>query len=1071
MAIAKPLGLRLFIEGFEIPVIAAQVSIGVNSPAAASIQVVPVDEVMDLRPRSMVHLFFLDTEIQESTATVGSTNAPPVKTGTRNTYKLLFAGENVAFSWSQSPQSRSVVLQCLDFSNYWDSAHASAIEYGPGGDPFHDSAAITSGAPGLFDDLVDQQPNKLVEWLKGKPITPGLQSVSGLAGGIIRTLEAISGIPGYHRGINDFFTFGELRGRILAQITAEENDETAKRLLDNQVMDQWIMNGLQNMGRTVTFRQMMNLLFRYIYYESVSNPAAMWVGSYQGKTERKESGSYPLNGVPAGAAALHNLEEASNRLLLDFTPASADWTRKTSGIVEIALKDLDDAKKNLSRVSADKAELKSDLVLVQSKLDKAIALLKALQNVSIPSADSFKGPKSAVDEVIEAINTTKGQYKSYNIQTTSRTQRLHSHIFRPDCWFAAPPRCNVIFPEYYTQFQYERNLIGDVTRSLVQFGLKLVGPDSILDNYVLFPNAIMADGQSGYKNEGSYRVLMPHEVHSGIIPRTEWMPDTHTVNSSGDSDKAKKAKRIELSWAQRAGLFNFFKYRFAPRQLQVAMRFNPFMVCGFPALLLRQPYIVKTLSTSVDSPSKDVLNSIHEDAAKNHAPSHFVGMVGSVSHSVDQSGGTTTVMMHSVRRHQGVDDDYLDLLKEPVNTNQAKRIKLSDVLGKNKGGKVDTRLFDLLVNATPQVTPAEASASKKITSRGTNKATVTARKKVVNRKTGVVQFETSNVMARSRTSESTRSPTSDAPKTDTVGGRNVAAPNAYTRVGGIEGLKGTCLVPTPAGNICPGSKNGFFSEQGGVVLGVEVINPKVSTIDGKKVFEEIILHERLPASFEQRKQPIEEALRPPWFSSKYSNVNIGPKIYQSFFGCNSIIDDLKIQGLLETPVSDDKDKSSESQSVDPDKTPAQVAGEIVQHLNAQTDASVEKAVNILAFIYGRVRSQQMDVDAFVRAYIDRPIATKDEILGSEDLKIKVDPATKAAYAETGTLGFHSPAISKDLSDIGNLAGLIIDPDLRLPRINNFGATSPYNLRDIRTEKRDRVAAYVAALARGVGLRG
>lgn len=1052
MPVGKPLGLRLFLEGQEVPVVAAQISIGVNAPASASVQVVPVDEVLDLRPRTMVHLFYLDTDLQAQARSSTEVSQNPE---TRNYYRLLFAGETVGYAWAQSPQSRSVVLQCLDFSNYWDSAHASAIEFGPGGNPFFDHSAISSGNPGVFDDLVDQQPNKIVEWLKQQPKTPGLQSVTGLAGGVIRMLEAIAGIPGYHRGINDFFTFAELRSRILAQITAEENDKTARNLIDVQVMDQWIMNGLQNLGRTVTFRQMINLLFKYIYYESVPNPAAKWDAAYKGKNETIESGSYPLSAVPAGAAALKNLADASDRLNVNFDVATSEWPKFSQSIVTAVLSDLAKGRTNLRQASSTKAELKAQLVQINTKLDKAEALVKALKNQNIPTKDTFKGPKSAVDAVIEAINSATGQYKSYATKTTSQSQRLRSHIIRPDCWFAAPPRCNVIFPEYYTQFQFERTQIGEVTRSLVQFGTKLVGPDALLDN-VLFPNAVLTGGQERYKNEGSYRVLMPHELHSGIIPRSEWMPDTHTVNASGDPSRKDKVKGIELSWAKRAGLFNFFKYRFAPRQMQVAMRFNPFIVCGFPSLLLRKPYIIPGLTMSKDVLSQDALNSIHKDAAKNHAPNHFIGMVGSVSHNIDQSGGVTTVLMHSVRRHQGVDDEFLDILSDPVSQVVATKINFDEASGVNAGGRPRLDLMGILTGCTPQ--KKASSSKKKITQRSTKSVSASSNKKTVNR-----QGKTTTTSQVSLTTKSVVE-TETAP----VVGTTIATD--FTAIGEIQGLPGNRLVPYPASDVHSGTKNGRFASQGGIVVGVEVSMSAMRTFNGKNAFQEVIVYEQVPSGFEQRKLPIEEVLRPPWFSPKYSNVNVGPKIYQPFFGCNSIVDDLKIQGLLTTPSSDDFDKSVDAQSASTDKTPDQVVQEIRNTIGTRQEASIEKAVNVLAFLYGRVREQGLDVDAFVRSYIDRPIATKDQILGTEDLEISVD-AQGVATATRGQLGFHTAAVHPSLTDIGGMAGLVIDPDLRLPRINNFGDKSPFRIRDIRKEKADRVTAYVEAVRRGVGQRG
>lgn len=1071
MTVAKPLGLRLFIEGVEFPVIAAQVSIGVNSPSAASVQIIPLDEALDLRPRSMVHLFFLDADAAiTQNLTEG---ADQKKTPNRNTYRLLFAGETVGYGWSQNPQSRSIVLQCLDFSNYWDSAHASAIEYGPGGNPFHDSGAVYGGNGGTFDDLVDQQPNKIVEWIKQRPKTPGLETVSGLAGGIIRMLEAIAGIPGYHAGINDFFTFAELRCRVLAQITAEENDNTARNLIDTQVMDQWIMSGLQNMGRTVTFRQMMNLLFQYIYYESVPNPAAKFDTADAGHAFQIESGAYSLQSLPAGIEALAFVTQAQSRLTVDSSQEDSGWKQDMYSRTEGATADLKGAKKALVRVSSTKKELKTDMVRINNALDKAIASISTTEeklqmipnvaHMSTNDATALQSSLAAVNAVIELMNSITGEFKSYTTSTTAHTQRLRSHIIRPDCWFSAPPRCNVIFPEYFTQVSYDRNLIGDVSRSLVQFGTKMIGPDAILDNYVMFPYAVMAKDMTSMHNEGGYRVLMPHEVHTGIIPRSEWMPDTHTVDASGDQDKAKLAGKITLSWASRAGLFNFFKYRFAPRQMQVAMRFNPFLVCGFPALLLRQPYIIEGLTTSPDLPTADVLNAVNDKASENHAPNHFIGMVGSVNHSIDQNGGVTSILMHSVRRHQGVDDDFLDLFKEePVLQVVKTQLKYESAV-KSK------EQLAWLVGCTPQTTASNAKSQKYVTTRRTAPVTVNSTKKTVNPKTG----KTSS--AKVSTKHSSTKETTDSPATQKlVSGRfltQTEIDNPFVEVGEINGMAGKRLVPVPNGLIHSGSKNGKFQKFSGEVVGVEVLNAEYIQTPTGRAFKEVILYERYDTGM-QRKKPIEEMLRPPWFSPSYKNVNIGPKIYMPFFGCGSLIDDLKIQGLLTTPTSNDVDQSMDASSVATDKTVDQAAQDILAALTKDSDSSIEKAVNIMAFIYGRVKSTGLDIDSFVRSYIDRPIATIDEILGSEGLQVQLTPDGEMQAMNGGSLGFHTAAIHRSLKVKGQpLVGLLKDPDIHLNRIGGLGKTSAFNSRDIRAEKWERVDAYAARLSSSVAFIG
>jgi hypothetical protein len=60
-----PLGLRLFLEGVEVPVIAANVTVQPNMPATAAIQIIPTDMGLYFLPRTLVHLFYLDSYLTD----------------------------------------------------------------------------------------------------------------------------------------------------------------------------------------------------------------------------------------------------------------------------------------------------------------------------------------------------------------------------------------------------------------------------------------------------------------------------------------------------------------------------------------------------------------------------------------------------------------------------------------------------------------------------------------------------------------------------------------------------------------------------------------------------------------------------------------------------------------------------------------------------------------------------------------------------------------------------------------------------------------------------------------------
>ena len=176
--IGQRLHLRLFLEGVEVPVIAASIQSQPNAPATCTIQIPANDFALDLKPRTLVHLFFFDLHnggplrdqvgISGSGITVNSEVDPDIRKDLADTeleateeqslvdlenenYKLLFGGEVLGIQFGKEPMSRSIMLQCADWSSYWDIAfqHRGGGLFGPG------AQAMMSGTSGnLFSSFL-----------------------------------------------------------------------------------------------------------------------------------------------------------------------------------------------------------------------------------------------------------------------------------------------------------------------------------------------------------------------------------------------------------------------------------------------------------------------------------------------------------------------------------------------------------------------------------------------------------------------------------------------------------------------------------------------------------------------------------------------------------------------------------------------------------------------------------------------------------------------------------------------------------------------------------------------------
>lgn len=1046
MPIAKPLHIRLFMEGEEVPVVSAQVSININGPSTASIQIVPLDESLDFKPRTMVHLFFYDEKVDTSVATVALGASVDFKISGK--YRLQFLGEAIGFSMLKSASSRGLVLQCVDFSNYWDSAHATVIEYGPNGNVFHNKSSLYSGDSSLFDDIISQQSNKLVQWLKQKPVTPGLTNVSGLAGGIIRVMEAVGGVirsvesGSRSRGINDFFTVAELRCRLLQQVTAEENDNTARNLLSAKVFDEFIRNSLQNAGTQVTFRQLMLLLFSKIFYDFVPNPAPKFEELKKGSSGIEVGPKKKINETPTGLAVVRSLNNAQSFL------RSGSTGDGVKSVAANAVKELKKAQLNLEALKRDSPSVAKDVTSILNKLLVAVNTTIELQSNG-GTAEKVEAAAVKIGSVTEFLNSTQTTTSIIVKRTDSTAQRLKTQIIRPDCWFSAPPRCNVIFPEMYTQISYDRNWVSEVTRMLLFPYSTLVGRDALLSQGVFSPPLGLAARKilkQGAKTN-SYRVLMDHEIHTGIVPRSEWIPNTMASGRGSDGSARSAFSKERLTWASKVSLFHFFKYRLESRQVSISGRYNPGLVCGFPGVVIQTPFsisddVLTDLNITTDN---DFIEKLDQVSSKVKIPQQLVGMITGLSHNIDQNGGTTQVSLDRVRRHSGVDDEFINILFE-----QRKRSeRIVKYVITAEAAEQDVYLKKLLIKATPQ-TSTEVKNKK---SKGVKKKTVSKNKKVINRTKGSKDTSSSS-KARSVTFE-------ESVVNTTAGSR--------TTLSVISEIKEEAmLVPLGKTQLNLGDTGKY----NGKIVGVEVLdNGSLTPLDDKLAFTAIVIYEKLSIPVEQS-VPFEDIIRPSWFSKAYANKNISKKIYQPFFGCSSVVDDLTLIGELPEDVNfAGEDPSPEY--VLPEIALPELMKKLTEEESNRASVSVEKAVTVLSYLYGRVKKQGLDVEEFIRAYTDRPIATMEQVLGSSDLELAING--DVITVSKGSLGFHTSAVNRDIvtaSEQNPLIGMVDDPLLEVARINGEGTKSTiYPAYDSRLEKKLKVIDYITALSNGPAFRG
>jgi len=296
IANAEELGLRLYIEGLLVPVISANVTVSVGTAASASIEIVAAESALRLLPRSMIHLFYLDAAAKEA----GKSHSFH--------YKLLFAGELISTSYNKAGfGSRSIVLSCMDFTNLWDSHYLYMAQYTSGAQ--NDQNGIIgrrktfygAGAAGTFEfDDIQNNPHLFISYMasnREQCLTPSLKDSKKIMGGLFSVLELLGGVQGAFSGLNDWVTVEDRRVRLMDQMSSDSGD-TAGALWAQEVFNEWLGGSLGESGALITFREIVNLVNRYIYYESVAIPNGQYIAGENGIP------AWTVATVPAGGSTV-----------------------------------------------------------------------------------------------------------------------------------------------------------------------------------------------------------------------------------------------------------------------------------------------------------------------------------------------------------------------------------------------------------------------------------------------------------------------------------------------------------------------------------------------------------------------------------------------------------------------------------------------------------------------------------------------------------------------------------------------------------------------------------------------
>ncbi len=1001
-AFGKRLKLRLFLEGVEVPVIGAVVQVVPNSPASCSLQIPPLGEATDFFPRTLVHLFFLDanevgTPFSTTPAgtTIFKTNQSPtdyeadqfpsatslsqatVADRTNSMYKLLFGGEVVGFQWTKNPSQRSIVLQCLDWSNYWDYAYQwnNTDLFGPG-----IKALFAGGSTNLLTNFLEDEGSAIIRIIQSPSLT--YPKLKGLLGGIVHLLEAIGGSYSTKTqiaGENIFFTVAELRLHITQMITAYEHDPTASRLLAAGY-DSLFGRMLGGLGQQVSIRQSINALMSAIFHETYAIPSPLFVPG-TGNTPSGQTLS-SVRSDPDNAF----IATAADGLLSGISGIQTQLTAAPTGVAGSS--------------AANKATLIASLSNMRSTCNAAANMITASSVLGAKSyyasaSIAFGQAQSAAQQwmpgananvlgkINTALNTAMQQlqqaadFTESHSTSTPTASRLNNQIFRPDVWFTAPPQCNVIFPENYHTLNYTRKFLEEPTRLLLKTNNEFHGEDELFDSFFFAPRGITV--KTGGRDLAAIlnNDLLDHELFSGILPVFEKMGELNIF--AAESGTIPPTGLPKIGAAQRSTNFLYFKYRFAARQLQLSGKFNPYLAPGFPAFIIDKYVNAETISLRQQLIQQN--NGVVTDDINQLLGAHFLCNLTEVEHSISQTSGQTTLNCSYARQ------------------------------------------------------PWEG-----------------------------VEF-----LGNARATQPTMVPVSSAGRVTVVAAVGPPMPNALGPNGGVitavqdvtQAQVGSTLPWYQAGNQ-PGTKSAQYKVLVGKSQPADAYPAGVATAlgigfidaaDTNVLFRAYSVTETVQQyAATNSPLPFEEYVRPGWYGSVWQSGKIG-NAYRQFFGVGAITDQSQINAGSTNATNPNSGTLQAAQQASTAVDADDPSGQALGILQLQQGSSVEAACAFLVQLYSTIKQSNADVDSFIVAYTNRPIATMVDLFGTSDLALSTDGQTVIAGVE----GFHSRSFGGGAQG-ANLFGLVPSTVTNVVGIQRGSAAAQRV--DTRARKQAAVIAYV-----------
>lgn len=266
MALGRPLGAKLFLEGKEVPFIGATMTSTVGQASIAYVDIVPHQTIMNIRPRTNVEIFvrnYMQTETEA--AADGSTQAFP--------YILAWKGEVFGYTFGKTPTSRTFSLSCIDHSSYWDNclayffnAQQTQRAGAAAGSSVQDASDIIKFNQKFIPTYLSRASyfKTRIEQAIKKEGSSEFDTSKDFMDGVIAIYKDI----GY---VNEFFKLADERLRISDQIIMKSSGQLTKLLKESEALD-WFTGMPNNNSGLSTLRTVVQDLMSLLFHDFISAP-------------------------------------------------------------------------------------------------------------------------------------------------------------------------------------------------------------------------------------------------------------------------------------------------------------------------------------------------------------------------------------------------------------------------------------------------------------------------------------------------------------------------------------------------------------------------------------------------------------------------------------------------------------------------------------------------------------------------------------------------------------------------------------------------------------------------------